>query len=246
MTRRLLNLLTVASVLLCVAAGVAWARGYFHSDAWDYGRVAFQGTRMTTEAYDVHSARGGLSVAWGYGQSVFRSPAEADEVRGRMGPTDGCFRFRASELTWLQYAGGFYQQAGGRLYLGFAYRLRLPYPGRRRPARVAAGRAVARGGHPHRGPNRGTLRAGAVAPPPRPPDAGRPTVLGLRLRPPRHAEQMPGMRHSRRRGVESYCPLSDGALAFTVSRLEPLHTFGGPEKGCGDDDSILLMFAGHG
>jgi len=44
MTRRLLNLLTALSLLLCVAVAALWVRSYFHSDAWTYGRIAFQGT----------------------------------------------------------------------------------------------------------------------------------------------------------------------------------------------------------
>jgi hypothetical protein len=42
--RRLLNLLTAGSLLLCVAVCGLWVRSYWHIDeAWDYDRVAFQG-----------------------------------------------------------------------------------------------------------------------------------------------------------------------------------------------------------
>jgi hypothetical protein len=120
--RRLLNLLTAPSLLLCAAACFACGRSYVDSDAWTYGRIAFQGTRMTSESFDVNSARGDVTVSWGYVQTSFRSPAEAAQVRGRTGPADGRYHFRASKLRWLQYGGGFYQQAGGRLLLGFGYR----------------------------------------------------------------------------------------------------------------------------
>ena len=60
MRRRLLNLLTALSLMMCTAASFAWARSYSHSDAWTCFRIAFQGTRMTREGYDVNSARGGV------------------------------------------------------------------------------------------------------------------------------------------------------------------------------------------
>ena len=52
--RRLLNLLTGLSLLLCVAACALWVRSYFVGDAWDWG------TR--TGRAGVDSCRGSLSV----------------------------------------------------------------------------------------------------------------------------------------------------------------------------------------
>ena len=37
MKRRLLNLLTILSLLLCVASCVLWVRSYWRRDAWDWG-----------------------------------------------------------------------------------------------------------------------------------------------------------------------------------------------------------------
>src|SRR5215207_6541168 len=113
MARRLLNLVTALSLVLCVAACAAWGRGYWHADHLQYARDSFVGLRMTNEAYHIASARGGVSASWGYTRYDFGSRAEADTVRGRVGPADGRFRFNASTLPWLQYAGGFYQQARG-------------------------------------------------------------------------------------------------------------------------------------
>lgn len=122
MKRRFVNLLTALLLLLCVAACVAWGRGYWRADALQYARVGFQGPWMTTEAYHVTSARGGLTLSWGYTQNNFSTTAAADEVRARSGPTDNRFRFQASTLPWLQYGGGSYQQSGSRLRAGFGFR----------------------------------------------------------------------------------------------------------------------------
>jgi hypothetical protein len=122
MTRHLLNFLSVVSLLLCLSAVAAWTWGYWRADHLSYARNELQNLRLTTEAYHLTSARGGFSLSWGYNHNVFPSQAEADTVRARIGPVDGRFRFQASKLYWLQYGGGLYQQARGRLWLGFGYR----------------------------------------------------------------------------------------------------------------------------
>jgi hypothetical protein len=77
MPRRLLNLLTALSLLLCVAAVVLWMRSYWVTDRlW---RQAFEadggGTYWTQEAVSV--GRGGVSI----GRAVESFAAEPDFVR---------------------------------------------------------------------------------------------------------------------------------------------------------------------
>ena len=55
MTRRLLNLLTALSLLLCVAACVLWVRSYFRGDSY------YSGTPDGSQVY-VDSGRGYLSL----------------------------------------------------------------------------------------------------------------------------------------------------------------------------------------
>jgi hypothetical protein len=122
MKRLALNFVTILSLLMCVVATAVWLRGYWRADLVRFARVQFQGLRMTNEAYDVASARGGLTLGWGFTQNDFPSKAVADTVRGRTGPADGRFHLQAMQLYWLQYAGGFFQQGSGRLRLGFGFR----------------------------------------------------------------------------------------------------------------------------
>jgi hypothetical protein len=60
MSRRLLNLLTVLSLLMCVAAAAMWVRSYRVRDVW----IAFSypGTPFTFTARSVVSDRGAFSV----------------------------------------------------------------------------------------------------------------------------------------------------------------------------------------
>ena len=122
MRRRLLNLLTALSLVLCVAVCVLWVRSHWRADHFQYGRVQFPGLRMTEDGYNATSARGGLSLSWGHRQYAFPSVAEADQVRSRIGRAEGRFHFEARTLSWMQYAGGFYELGGGRLHVGFGWR----------------------------------------------------------------------------------------------------------------------------
>jgi hypothetical protein len=138
MKRRLLNLLTALSLVLCAASVVVWLRGYWRADLLQLSRVEFRGLQMTDESYSVHSARGGVGVSWGYTQFPFATRADADKARGRSG-SDGRFHFHASTLYWLQYAGGFYQQSGSRLRFGFGARSINSVPPTSGPAVIQRG-----------------------------------------------------------------------------------------------------------
>ena len=59
MTRRLINLLTILSLLLCVAVAALWGRGYWASDQLDLVAVRPSGSRL---ALWFRSGRGGLGL----------------------------------------------------------------------------------------------------------------------------------------------------------------------------------------
>jgi hypothetical protein len=60
MTRRLLYILTILSLLLCLAAGGLWVRSHF---AWDKAFACGAAAGDVQHALDVSSARGRLSVS---------------------------------------------------------------------------------------------------------------------------------------------------------------------------------------
>jgi predicted RNA-binding Zn-ribbon protein involved in translation (DUF1610 family) len=64
MSRRLLNLLTVLSLLLCMAVCVLWARSYFRSDWLCYTRVARQPTLIRSDDLELLSGEGNAWVAF--------------------------------------------------------------------------------------------------------------------------------------------------------------------------------------
>src|SRR6185369_17978142 len=63
MKRRLLNLLTALSLLLCVAVCGLWVRGYFVADAVSWRRLSTEGTDVTQWVGSAHSGLGALAVA---------------------------------------------------------------------------------------------------------------------------------------------------------------------------------------
>jgi hypothetical protein len=94
MKRRLLNLATLLSLLLCVAAVVLWVRSRFVADTWCSARTA------------VGSVDGGIVVLRGYGSGLETDPAERgylsrppDDVRFALAMTSMAAR-RHNWNTW--------------------------------------------------------------------------------------------------------------------------------------------------
>lgn len=80
MLRRLLNLLTLLSLLLCVAAVALWVRSYSHQDYFHRSRVRTD--RLIVASESVHSSAGRLWVEWNWSK---RTPYEiADELDQRL------------------------------------------------------------------------------------------------------------------------------------------------------------------
>jgi hypothetical protein len=65
MRRRLLNLLTALSLLLCMAVLVLWVRSYCVADAFAIRKVSGLVDYPTRQSLNVTSAGGGLGLYWG-------------------------------------------------------------------------------------------------------------------------------------------------------------------------------------
>ena len=98
MTRRLLNLLALLSLLLCVAVGVMWVRSYARGDSFGWRRAPRQ--------VDVMSDRGVVMVAWG---SVVSEYAAPEGWRGSVWPFE-------REAETIRIMG---RPPGGRWGFGF-------------------------------------------------------------------------------------------------------------------------------
>ena len=97
MTRRLLNLLTILSLLLCVAACGLWARSYFAGDAWSFRKVSPETgfvteRRVTTDrGWAILSVKH-LKIAAGFYSNdadMARLRSEAGLRHGAARPSDG-------------------------------------------------------------------------------------------------------------------------------------------------------------
>ena len=79
MTRRLLNPLTILSLLLCIAVCVLWVRSYWRHDAWNWGtrtgRAGVDSLRGYLSAGAVEVTPGGLANI-PHGHRVYSEPAD--------------------------------------------------------------------------------------------------------------------------------------------------------------------------
>jgi hypothetical protein len=113
MKRRLLNLLTLASLLLCAAAVALWLRSPFVSDrlAWGSARTS---PHASVQWFTVRTSDGGLLLRWDRREYTGRPPRPKpwDEPS----PTDLTWeRSEPVSLAELYPPGSFLQRAGFRL-----------------------------------------------------------------------------------------------------------------------------------
>jgi hypothetical protein len=119
--RRLLNLLTALSLLLCMAAVVMWARSYFTEDAIQAPRDSMAGRWFDEESWQAWSGWGGLSVCWGHNGGDLVTQRDADDVRARTN-CDGRWHYHFVRWNWgPMYGDGSFSRGGRRTYLGFGF-----------------------------------------------------------------------------------------------------------------------------
>jgi hypothetical protein len=87
---RLLGVLTLLSLLLCVALGAAWARSYWHGDRVDAVVMGSAYLRTSTWMFALFSGKGGVGVseahsAYAYDdEASWRRVVESEPTWGRM------------------------------------------------------------------------------------------------------------------------------------------------------------------
>jgi hypothetical protein len=99
MRRRLLNLVTLLSLVLCVAVVVLWVRSYFVTEALVFGRVADGDTARTLSVCGAGSGRGRLALVLELGLPTELTPGHAGTFYRRHPPTD-IHRGRPSLSLW--------------------------------------------------------------------------------------------------------------------------------------------------
>ena len=79
-TRKLFNLVSTLSLLLCIAAAALWVRGYFAGDILSWAPETLHGQKFEYRTVDVFSTHGGLRITYGY----YRRDLPAAEAAARI------------------------------------------------------------------------------------------------------------------------------------------------------------------
>ena len=116
MTRRLLNLLTALSLLLCVVACVLCVRSYWRSENVGIERIAAGGDATEVSALYLHSGAGSVEV--GRWRARFFKPADRAVVEAQ---AQGGWRWFHRDWSFGAYSGGMRTPTLAER-LGFGYR----------------------------------------------------------------------------------------------------------------------------
>ena len=107
MIRRLLNLLTALSLVLCVVVGVMWVRSYWASASLVRRQGAVEGGETRNVVWDLHSTKGG--IVFHYSQvrtpvAALTAPVFAQYVSERVLPGPGYRGSTVAGIAWDPYA----------------------------------------------------------------------------------------------------------------------------------------------